>query len=280
MIATVPPAVIAQGAPSHAATTPGIKFQSKGSSGNGSASPAAGSVPSKQSVRDVVMLSDDERLSERIDSSNCATPSFAPEAMKERNKANMTRASRASAVAALASQVESDLNNPEKPRQNPARKAGPPLAPRLDFSTLRTDAPPSLPSKTPENRMFGLEHAPIYFPTIDEFASPLEYIEKISVEAKEFGICKVVPPEGWRPPFALNTEVSFLLSSLVVVPSLTMSNRRHSDSRLDYSCSTRWRRPLEPASTSWNNFIFSIDNTEIVVLRFLRSLASLSISGD
>lgn len=60
--------------------------------------------------------------------------------------------------------------------------------------------------------MFGLEHAPVYHPTILEFAKPLEYIEKIGWEAKEFGICKIVPPEGWRPPFALNTEVRFFFA--------------------------------------------------------------------
>lgn len=55
--------------------------------------------------------------------------------------------------------------------------------------------------------MFGIPEAPVYHPTIEEFAQPMEYIEKIAQEAKNFGICKIVPPLGWRPPFALDTEV-------------------------------------------------------------------------
>ncbi|SCZ97679.1 BZ3500_MvSof-1268-A1-R1_Chr4-3g07364 [Microbotryum saponariae] len=98
--------------------------------------------------------------------------------------------------------------------KNPVRKytAELPRAPPLDFSTIRTHAPrlpnpPARPRSRPA-RMFGLQHAPVFHPTIEEFAKPMEYIEKIALEAREWGICKVVPPEGWRPPFALNTEVS------------------------------------------------------------------------
>ncbi|SCV69106.1 BQ2448_2126 [Microbotryum intermedium] len=96
--------------------------------------------------------------------------------------------------------------------KNPVRKytAELPRAPPLDFSTIRTHAPrlpnpPARPRSRPA-RMFGLQHAPVFHPTIEEFSKPMEYIEKIALEAREWGICKVVPPEGWRPPFALNTE--------------------------------------------------------------------------
>lgn len=128
------------------------------------------------------------------------------------------RASKTNALAALTTRVDkgasaaSPAADGASSKRNPARKAlKVPRAPPLDFSTLRTSTPrfPN-PPRRPEGRptrMFGLEHAPVYHPTIEEFARPMEYIELIAPEAKQFGICKIVPPEGWRPPFALDTEV-------------------------------------------------------------------------
>ncbi|KAJ2039706.1 hypothetical protein H4S03_001514 [Coemansia sp. S3946] len=57
----------------------------------------------------------------------------------------------------------------------------------------------------PRKRMFGLPEAPTYYPTKEEFADPLAYIQKIRPEAEASGLCKIVPPEGWNPPFALDT---------------------------------------------------------------------------
>ncbi|XP_055961578.1 lysine-specific demethylase JMJ17 isoform X3 [Mercurialis annua] len=48
--------------------------------------------------------------------------------------------------------------------------------------------------------------APVYYPNEEEFKEPLEYIYKIRVEAEKYGICKIVPPKGWSPPFALDLD--------------------------------------------------------------------------
>lgn len=48
---------------------------------------------------------------------------------------------------------------------------------------------------------------PTFYPTVEEFSGdPLVYLEKIRPVAEKYGICKIVPPEGWNPPFALNVD--------------------------------------------------------------------------
>ncbi|XP_050560017.1 uncharacterized protein LOC118263720 isoform X4 [Spodoptera frugiperda] len=44
-----------------------------------------------------------------------------------------------------------------------------------------------------------LHEGPVFRPTKEEFQNPLEYFMKICDEASEFGICKIIPPPGWRP---------------------------------------------------------------------------------
>ncbi|KAK4053008.1 hypothetical protein OIV83_001741 [Microbotryomycetes sp. JL201] len=113
----------------------------------------------------------------------------------------------------LQQELASSQQNGAAPARNPIRKGMiAPKAPPLDFSTLRTSAPRQ-PNPMPRprfrpSRIFGLQQAPTYHPTVEEFADPMKYIQSIAPQAKEYGICKVVPPEGWRPPFALNTEAS------------------------------------------------------------------------
>lgn len=44
--------------------------------------------------------------------------------------------------------------------------------------------------------------APTFYPTVEEFEKgPMVFIEKIRAQAAPYGICKIVPPPGWNPPF-------------------------------------------------------------------------------
>ena len=85
-----------------------------------------------------------------------------------------------------------------------ARKAAP-----LDLATVERrghGAPNNQPPKP--NRMFGLQEAPTYRPTAEQFKDPVQYIQSIREEAQNYGIVKIIPPDSWTPPFAIDTEVS------------------------------------------------------------------------
>ncbi len=83
-------------------------------------------------------------------------------------------------------------------------------APILDMSTVERRGHP-LSAREPHKRVrpHGLQEAPTFRPTEDEFKDPFAYIQKIRCEGEKYGICKIIPPDSWSPDFSINTEKFF-----------------------------------------------------------------------
>ena len=50
----------------------------------------------------------------------------------------------------------------------------------------------------------ALPEAPVFRPSAAEFADPIAYIKSIRALCESAGICRVVPPADWRPPFSID----------------------------------------------------------------------------
>ncbi|KAI9244643.1 hypothetical protein EDC94DRAFT_551694 [Helicostylum pulchrum] len=74
----------------------------------------------------------------------------------------------------------------------------------FDLTTVQTSS--TQPETPKANRIFGIQEAPTFYPTRDEFKDPLGYIEKISPQGEKYGIIKIVPPKDYKPEFSLKTE--------------------------------------------------------------------------
>lgn len=93
----------------------------------------------------------------------------------------------------------------------------------LDLSSVeRKGSPSARPaiSHGPVATIAGLREAPIFRPTQDEFLDPLAYIRSLRDEGSKSGIVKIVPPDNWNPPFAIDTEVRYLHDELQKTSSI------------------------------------------------------------
>ncbi|KAJ8121578.1 hypothetical protein ONZ43_g2002 [Nemania bipapillata] len=100
-------------------------------------------------------------------------------------------------------QVNSNGYHPTNPQLPLSSMQSPPLDLR---SVERRGQPTASREPVKKSRLFGLQEAPTYRPTEEEWKDPLEYVRKISEEAQKYGLCKIIPPDSWNPDFAIDTE--------------------------------------------------------------------------
>lgn len=141
-----------------------------------------------------------------------STPAAGPGVGGTPSANGSARASPALAGAATnhASKPKNAAPNPNGNTTHPQTTLSSMVSPPLDLSSVERRGQPTAvrePIKK-TSRIYDLAEAPVYQPTEEEWKDPIEYMRKIADEAKEFGICKVIPPDSWNPDFAIDTEVS------------------------------------------------------------------------
>jgi [histone H3]-trimethyl-L-lysine4 demethylase len=104
-------------------------------------------------------------------------------------------------------QVNSNGYHPTNPQLPLSSMQSPPLD---LLSVERRGQPTASREHAKKSRLFGLEEAPTYRPTAEEWKQPFEYVRKIALEARAYGLCKIIPPDSWNPDFAIDTKVSQL----------------------------------------------------------------------
>ncbi|POS87808.1 hypothetical protein EPUL_000269 [Erysiphe pulchra] len=80
-------------------------------------------------------------------------------------------------------------------------------SPPLDLTSVERRGQPTASRESSKKfRPHHLQEAPTYRPSVEEFKDPFSYIKSIAQEASRFGICKIIPPDSWKPDFAIDTE--------------------------------------------------------------------------
>jgi len=96
-----------------------------------------------------------------------------------------------------------------------------------------------------------IPEAPVYYPTIEEFADPIKFINSIAPQASQHGICRIVPPEGWRNPTQVDLKSTKLFQTKLQRMSLMQEGRAMGEGQ-EYGASS-YKRMADEFRTNWMN---------------------------
>ena len=73
----------------------------------------------------------------------------------------------------------------------------------------------------------GMKSAPELHPTWEDFVHPIKYLSKPEIVqlGEKYGILKVIPPEGWKPRFALDSDTFKFHTRIQRLHELNLRNR-------------------------------------------------------
>lgn len=154
-----------------------------------------------------------------------------------------------------------------------------PVSPILDISSVKSTSPRHMPSGH-KGRPFGLQDCPVFYPTVEEFKDPMVYVRSISGTAQNYGICKVIPPVGWKMPFMTDTEVDLLfIGYFIITEFLNVTANRIFDSKLVFNASILSRHRLELNLTFLKHYIAFISNRATHECLYLQLITNRWIFG-
>ncbi|ODV93865.1 hypothetical protein PACTADRAFT_51616 [Pachysolen tannophilus NRRL Y-2460] len=100
----------------------------------------------------------------------------------------------------------------------------------MNVSTITT--PKTIPSTNTNNKKGGkvkkrLIEAPTLHPSDEEFNDPIGYLSRPEIVqlAENYGILKIVPPRGWKPPFCIDKDSFKFHTRLQNLKELNLENR-------------------------------------------------------
>ncbi|KAH8876273.1 Lysine-specific demethylase 5B [Schistosoma japonicum] len=67
--------------------------------------------------------------------------------------------------------------------------------------------------------------APVFNPTPEEFTDPISYVQRISPTVFNYGICKIRPPNGWKPPFSVDQHTFTFIPRVQELSDVCAYNR-------------------------------------------------------